>query len=94
MAQAISRNGRKLITIQVDGEATRPTEAWWVVYSPEDKPVKAFPSDTITGDNIARAARVAWYGDTAAILALNEGHRIELMSQKRFLKTVSQHLPE
>lgn len=90
----MSTPGKSLTTITVDGKDIRPKDAWWVVFDPEDNPVKAFPSDVNIKTDIARACRIAWMGDTPAILALNEGHHIELMTQARFLRTVAPHLPE
>lgn len=84
----------KLITINVDGQDVRPRDAWWVVFDPKGEPLQAFTSDAVLRDNLPRAARMAWSGDTAAILALNEGHRIQLMTQKRFLREVAPKLPE
>lgn len=78
--------------IEVDGEQIRPREAFWVIYDPQKRPRRFFPSDATMKGNIARACRTAWYGDTNAILALNEGWHIELMGQKRFLAEVAPHI--
>jgi len=93
ISNPVAANGKPFKTITVDGEVMRPTAAWWVVFGPDGKPLKAFPSALNIMDNIATAARVAWYGNSEAILALNAGHRIELMSSRRFFKTVAPDLP-
>ena len=80
--------GRTGSVITVDGQEMHPRDAWWVVFDPNGEPVKAFPSTIVIKDRIATAARCAWYGDEGAILALNEGFRIELMGTKRFRKDV------
>lgn len=75
--------------IEVDGEQVRPREAMWIVYNPKGIPVSAFPSDAATQDNIPRAARAYWVGDTNAIIALNRGYSIRLTTMKKFISTIA-----
>lgn len=79
----------RIMKIVVDGKEVRPVECMWVVTDPQGTPRKAFPSDTSTRDNVARAARVNWFGDSNAIVALNEGWHLEIMTINRFVTEVA-----
>lgn len=79
-----AQNGRVLATITVDGEEMRPRDARFVIFNPVGLPVGEIPSDSVLMDNIARAARSYWKNETTAIYKLNDGYRIELMSNLRF----------
>lgn len=82
----VQPNGKPFITLEVDGQQVRPREATWVVFDPQGEPIAGFPSDSTMKDQVDKAARTHWYGDTAAIYALNEGHRIQLMTTARFYR--------
>jgi len=88
------KSGPRLAHIEVDGQQVRPRDAMWVVYDPDKNPVDMFPSDTVTRDNVARAARAYWMGDTEAILALNQGYHLELMTKAAFVTNVSHRLAQ
>ena len=80
--------------ITVDGEQVRPQNAYWVIYDPNGEPIKANPSTVAIADNRLAAMRAAFHGDSAALSAALDGHTIELMTFKRFIKDVAPHLPE
>lgn len=79
----------RIQTIEVDGQMVRPVECMWVVYDPEGVPRNAFPSDVQMKLDVARAARSNWYGDTNAIIKLNQGWHLDIMTMKRFLAEVA-----
>lgn len=84
-----NQNGRPAVTIVVDGIEMRPRDAMFVFYNPEGVPAAHMPSDSTKLDHLTRAARSHWYSTDAALLALNEGWRVEIMSTVRFLKEIA-----
>lgn len=86
--------GKRTLFIKVDGEEIRPKDAMWIVYDPQDVPVDFFTSDIATLDDVSRAARVYWMGDTPALKALNLGFHLELVSPKRFMKEIARNMRE
>jgi hypothetical protein len=90
----MGKTTRPYVTLLVDGEETRPQDAYWVVFDPEGNPTKAFTSSTTTLDNRLRAMRSAFFGDTNALQAALDGYTIEIMSFRRFLKDVAPHIPD
>lgn len=69
------------IEIVVNGETLRLREIVFVIFNPEGKAVDFLVSTPAIRDNIARAARTYFVGDTAAIEQLNDGWHIECMSK-------------
>lgn len=86
---AISKHGRALATITVDGEEVRPKDAVFIIYNPQGEMAAFMQSDARMMDSIAAAARSHWVGETTAMEKLNEGWRVGMMTfanfQKKFL---------
>lgn len=81
---AISKHGRALATITLDGEEMRPKDAVFVFYNPQGEMESFMPSDATMKDNIAAAARSYWNGETLAMEKLNDGYRVKLMKFTAF----------
>lgn len=90
----IGANGKPYKLITVEGEEVRPIDAYWVVYDPQGKPLKAFTSTVQLADNRTAAMRSAFHGDTHALTAALDGYKIELMLAKRFLRTIAPKLAD
>lgn len=82
-------SGREFATIVIDGQDVRPKDAMWVVTNPDGVVVDGFASDVSTRDDISRAARSYWSGQTEAILALNAGWRIKIVTRRTFLRDIA-----
>lgn len=93
MSKAAHANPRTAY-VEVNGEKVRPKDAYWVVLNPANKPVDFFTSDVNIRDNVASAARQHWMGDTAALLALNSGYHLFLVTKAEFVREVAPKMVE
>lgn len=76
-------NGKKLKTMIVGEDEVRPHDALWVFTAPDGTVDGTLPSDNTIMDDVAKAARRYWYGDSTAIIKLNAGYRIHLTTAAR-----------
>lgn len=90
--RAFNPLGPDFVTVTLNGQEVRPKDTTWVVWDPQGEPVGYFESDTSIRTDVARAARVYWSGSTPAILALNEGYKITLVTNRTFLREVAAKL--
>lgn len=85
----VASNKPVSVFIEIDGLQVRPRDTMWVVFNQKQVPVSAFPNDVNIKTDVARAARSYWMGSTEAILALNAGYSIRLVTLKEFISTVA-----
>lgn len=89
MAAPKHTNGREMAVINLNGVDVRPVDTYWVTYNPEGLPSEFRQNDVNIRDNVARAARVMFFGNTAAIEQLNAGWRIRLVGKTEFLTKIA-----
>lgn len=85
-------NGRKLLTIQLNGEEVRPVDTHFVIFNPADVPIGAVQSNHALRDSIAKAARTFWKNEDVALNKLNDGYHIEQMRSTDFYVTHAANL--